>query len=232
MGINSNLPTSRRGYLSQDELKQFANITITDPTEADDVISQAEEILDAYVGYHQKFIPIDIMGKASAGGSTSLTLETAHQNVYDQDYFKWCTVEIVSGTGEGQRRKITGSTKAGVLTVDSAFDTVPTSSSYYKIYQLGKFPRIQDVEFYSTSSPNLYIKSIPENVKRAVAAQLEFIIEMGDSYFAGDESDKTSESIGDYSYSKTSTSGFAKLISPKAKLLLQGYVNRTGQLLI
>jgi hypothetical protein len=47
------IPTSVRGYLSKDDLEQLANINITDDTEADDVISQAEEIVDEYVGFHQ-----------------------------------------------------------------------------------------------------------------------------------------------------------------------------------
>jgi len=84
MGINSNLPTSRRGYLSQDELKQFANITIVDPTEADDVISQAEEILDAYIRRSDKFLVGDYRGIATDGTTTTL-IDTSSDSRFNFD---------------------------------------------------------------------------------------------------------------------------------------------------
>lgn len=231
MTISSEFPTSRRGYLSESELEQFADITVLDTDEGIDRISQAEELIDAYVGYVDKYMPNAITGRVSASTSTSITLESDQQNVYDNDYFILCQVEIIGGTGKGQRRKCTTSTKAGVLTVNSAWDTNPDTTSFYKIEQVGKFPRQQDVEFYSEQSPSTYYKSIPEAVKRAVASQVAYMIEMGDGFFAGDEADKTSERIGDYSYTKAEgASGFAKLIAPRAKLLLRGYTNRVGQI--
>lgn len=232
MSITSTLPTSRRGYLSQDELELYANITITDTTEADDRISEAEELIDAYVGPQEKFMEFELNGLASAGGSTSITLNSTDQNIYDTDYFKLCEIEIIGGTGEGQRRKCTASTEAGVLTVDSAWTTVPDTTSFYKIYQLGKFPREYDGVLCSQGLISKYFKSIPENIKRATAAQVAYIIEMGDSFFAGDEADKVSESIGDYSYDKSvGNTGVSKLIAPRAKLLLRGFINRTGKLI-
>lgn len=234
MGVLSTNPTSRRGYLSQDELEQLADITVTDSTEADDRISQAEELVDAYCRHVNKFLEYEVVGRVVSSASTSITLQADQQNVYEQDFFKWCEVEIISGTGEGQRRKVTTSTKAGVLTVDTAWTTNPTSSSYYRIYQLGKFPRNEDVQLYSTSSPYVYLKSIPEAVKRAVAAQVEFAIEMGDAFFKGENVDMQSESIGDYSYTKGESSGgnLERLISSKSKSLLRGYRNRTGRIVL
>lgn len=232
MGVTSTQPTSRRGYLSQGELEQLANITITDTTEADDRISQAEEMIDAYVGAQDKYMIESTKGLASAGGSTSLTLETSHQNVFDIDYFKLCEVEILGGTGAGQRRKITGSTKTGVLTVGSAWITTPDNTSVYKIYQLGKFPRVEDVETYTSGVNTTFYKTIPEAIKRAVAAQIEYVIEMGDAFFAGDKSTMQGENIGDYGYTRgKGAAGIDSLISPKAKTLLKGIYNRTGVLL-
>lgn len=231
MGVTSTQPTSRRGYLSQSELEQMANITVTDATEADDRISQAEEMLDAYVGPQDKYMNHEITGLAAAGASTSITLETSQQNTYDIDYFKLCDVEILGGTGAGQRRKCTGSTKAGVLTVDT-WTTTPSTDSFYRITQVGKFPRRCDVETYTSGTNTTYYKSIPEAIKRAVAAQIEYIIEMGDAFFAGDKPDMQSESIGDYSYTKgEGISNISKLIAPKAKVLLKGIYNRTGQII-
>lgn len=231
MGVTSTAATSRRGYLSQSELEQFANITVTDTAEADDKISQAEEMIDAYIGYQDKFMVKSIKGLCAAVGSTSLTLETSQQNVYDIDYFKLCEVEILGGTGAGQRRKVTASTKAGVLTIDSAWSTNPTTTSLYKVSQIGKFPRVCDIETYTSGSNTTYYKAIPEALKRATAAQVEYFIEMGDAFFAGDKSEMESERIGDYSYTKgQGVASIAKLISPKAKMLLKGIYNRTGVL--
>lgn len=230
--VDSTLPTSRRRYLSQAELAQFANITITDTTEADDVINQAEEMIDSYIGFENKFIPQKFYELVESATSLSFTLDDDHQNTFDKDYFKGCEVEIVGGTGEGQRRIINGSTRAGVCTIDSAWTTTPDATSFYKIYQLGKFPRPQDV-MSSNTNPIVFYKSIPEAVKRAVAAQVAYIIEMGDEFFNGDKSDLQSENIGDYSYSKKeNAAGTVSLIAPKAKQLLRGLVNRVGQIII
>jgi hypothetical protein len=234
MGILSTQATSRRGYLSQDELEQMADITVTNSAEADDQISQAEEMIDSYVGPQDKFYDETLTGLASAGASTSITLESAQQNTFDIDYFKLCEVEIIGGTGAGQRRKITGSTKAGVLTIDTAWDTNPDTTSYYKISQIGKFPRDIDVDTYTSGSNTTYYKQIPEAVKRAVASQVQYVIEMGASYFSSDKADMQSESIGDYSYSKaggTGSGNIGKMISPKAKMLLNGIYNRVGKLI-
>jgi hypothetical protein len=231
MAVNATSPTSRRGYLSQGELAQFANITINDTDEADDVISQAEEMLDAFIGYQDKFLEAEIEGRATAGGSATITLKSEHQNQYDADYFALCEIEIMGGTGAGQRRKITGSTKAGVITVESAWDTTPDSTSFYQIRQVAKFPRNRDVVSHTDNSVTTIYKTIPEPVRRAVAAQVEYIVNMGDDFFRTDKSDKQSESIGDYSYSLgEKQSGLTRMIAPKAKLLLRGYINRTGRI--
>lgn len=233
MPISSAKPTSRRGYLSQSELSQFADVTITDASEADDQISQAEEMIDSFVGAQKKAVPEIVTGLcSSAGGSDTLYLETDQQNVFQNDYFKGCEVEIIGGTGEGQRRRISASDYVtGKITVADNWTTAPDTTSFFKIYQLGKFPRFNDVFFDSEHTPNTYYKSIPEAVKRAVAAQVAFIIQMGDAFFHSDKIDKQSESIGDYSYSKgQGSTGPYKMIAPRAKLALRGIINRVGEI--
>lgn len=227
MGVDTTYPASRRGYLSQDELKQYADITVSDSVEAEDRISQAEELIDAWVGYQERFMEQVIQGLASAGTTNTLTLESIQQNIFDIDYLKLCQIEILGGTGAGQIRKITANTRAGVITVDEDWDTTPDSTSFYKIYQLGKFPRRQDVTSHITSGITTIYKSIPEAVRRAVAAQVQYVIEMGDAYFSTDKSELTGENIGDYSYSKKG-GGIHNLVAPKTKLLLRGIKNRLG----
>lgn len=229
---------SRRNYLTQAELEQFADIIISDTTEADDQISMAEELIDAYVGYQQKAYGIsDLKGRAASGAGSTITLQSNQQNLYEIDYFKYCEVEIIGGTGAGQRRVITGSTLAGVLTVASAWDTTPDSTSFYRIYQLGKFPRYCDSYFYNESSPATWYKNIPEAVKRATAAQVEYRINMGEAFFASDQSEKVSERIGDYAYENAISGGIGivgleKLIAPKARLLLKGIKSKLGQIVV
>lgn len=223
---------SKRGYLSQTELAEFADITILDATEADDQISMAEEIIDDYVGPQDKFLQYEVRGLISAGGSNGFTLESIHVNNMQKNYLRGCFIEIMGGAGEGQRAKITNQTYEGVITVDTAFSTPLDTTSYYRIWQLGKFPRSCDVEFDGAHTPSQYYKSVPEKIRRAVAAQVEYRINMGDKFFGNDKTDIVSESIGDYAYTKSESSGGAsRLIAPKAKLLLKGIVNRTGQII-
>lgn len=226
------MSTSIRNYLSIAELEEFADITITDEAEGLDRISQCEEIIDAYVGFQDKFIFEPVVGLAAAGGASSLTLQSDQINIFYKDYFLGCLVEIIGGTGIGQRKRCTGSTYAGVLTTET-FSTPLSTDSFYKIFQPGKFPRECDVEFYDQNNLTQYFKSIPEAVKRAVAAQVEYAIEMGDSFFASDKPQLQSESIGNYSYSKKSNSeGNEVLIAPKAKILLRGIRNLKGVMII
>lgn len=229
MAISSTLPTTPRGYLSQSELAQFADITIEDTAEADDQIGQAEELIDSYVGFHRKFFTYDLKGKMTNISGTNFTLELEDQSTYYDGQLVGCQVEIIGGTGVGQRRKISANTYAGVCTVQDAWTTTPDTTSIYHIYQLGKFPRPQDVYFENQNTPYTYYKQIPEAVKRAVAAQVEYFIEMGPTYFSTNKSEITEEEIGDYRYKADSTKvGNMSLIAPKAKILLHGYVNRTG----
>lgn len=221
---------SKRNYLTEDELEQYADITVTDQDEMFDQISQAEELIDSYVGTQIKAVREVIMGKATGGSATSINLQTTHQNVFYKNYFIYCVLEIIGGTGAGQQTYITGSTYEGVVTTES-MDTSPDSTSVYKIYQIGKFPRCGEPDefFDSINSPFQYYKSIPEMVKRATAAQLQYMIEMGDKYFSTDKAGLQSESIGDYSYSKGSTE-LSNLIAPKAKMYLRGIKNRLGSI--
>lgn len=224
---------SRRQYLSQAELTQYADITISNTTEADDQISQAEELIDGYVGYQQKFIPEVMDGLASAGAANGLTLENPRMiNVFQKNFFIGCEIEIIGGTAKGDRRIITAQQFLGVITCDSAWSTATDATSYYRIYQLGKFPRYCDVTFDGIHSPQQYYKYIPEAVKRATAAQVEYMIKMGASYFNTDASTIESEHIGDYSYTKGKGGASHLLIAPKAKEYLRGIMNRKGTMVL
>lgn len=227
--------SSRRNYLSQTELAEYADIIIEDTAEADDRITQAEEIIDAYVGTQDQFIEVNYNRTGLVTSATTNTLVDTSLysalNKLDDDYFERCEVEIVKGTGSGQIRSIASSSKAdGSITVVNNWTTAPDATSYYVIRQLAKFPRKKDVFFYSPTKR--YSKQVPDAVKRATAAQVQYMITQGDEFFAGDSTLKQAEQIGKYSYSMGNGSIAAdRVIAPKAKLYLRGFANRTGVLM-
>ncbi len=150
----------------------------------------------------------------------------------NDDYYKGCEIEIVGGANAGERRIITSSDKDDKsVTVSAAWTTTPDSTSAYKIYQLGKFPRPEDV--YSSGASNKYYKSIPEEVKRATAFQVEYMINQGQKFFGSDAPDMRMEQIGNYKYEKGSSSlgdkpDYEKLIGPRARAILRGIRSITG----
>lgn len=223
-----------RQYLTIEELEEFADITVTSDSEAYDQIGQAEELIDAYVGYQQKSVEKVAQGQLTAVNSTVLTDTSSDSPLQrDNNYFTHCIIQIVAGAGAGQQRVISSSDRDDKsVTVSEAFTTAPDTTSIYKILQLAKFPRRGDF-FYEPDSMT-YWKSIPEAVKRATAAQVQYMIEKGSDFFGGDGSEMDSERIGNYSYSRGSgasgQSALVRMIAPRARILLRGIKNRTGRL--
>ncbi len=228
--------TSRRNYLTIDELEEYADITVTEESEAEDQISQAEELIDAYVGHQDKAMPNSIRGEVSSATSSSVTDNDGGTGLdVGDDYFVGCEIEIIGGTGAGQTRRITASSRSGKsVTVSPVFTTTPNTTSVFKIYQLGKFPRIQDRN--TNRAGDKYYRSIPEAVKRATAAQMQYMIEMGSDFFSGASTDMEAENILNYGYRRgagsSGSSSVVKMIAPKARALLRGIKNSTGRLVV
>lgn len=221
-----------RGYLTIAELESKLNITVSDNDEAWEQISFAEELIDRYVGPQQQHIRADQMFRGdivSVSGTTVVDNSSDSSLTIGTDgYFAGAVIEILAGPGVGERRRITDSS-SGQLTIESEFTTPPTSASVYWIHQLAKFPRKKDMVYHEDK----YYRTIPEVVKNAVAAQVGYMIEQGESFFAGDDADLDSERIGNYSYSKGGNGGQSasvKLVAPKARTLLRGIMNRKGVL--
>lgn len=199
-------------------------------------VALAEEIIDQYVGVQKKHIPGEYDGIVSSILSGNKIIDSSslsqlgpgqNTNVYAR-----CVIEIITGSAAGEIRLISASsgseqsiTYSGDAISGLAVDDI------FKIYQLAKFPRVKD----AFTRESTYYKTIPRAVKDAVIAQTEFIIEMGDDYFTGNEADAGSESIGNYSYSNASggsgqQSATVKMVAPKARTLLRGIINRLGQI--
>lgn len=231
MSITSAQPTSRRGYVSKEELAEYTGAVLN--TLSDELLGKAEEIIDGFVGFHKRFLANPLNGKVASATGKNVTLESIHQNTFQNDYFTYCEIEIVGGTGKGQRRKIVSSTIAGVVVVDVDWTTPLDATSYYNIYQLGKFPRDCDFVFDNRNIPNSYYKNIPEAIKRATCAQYEYMVELGTNFFAGALDNKASETIGDYSYTNAKGEmNVNNMVSNKVKILLAGYTKRTGRIVV
>lgn len=226
--------TGRRGYATIADVEEFADITVTDEGEGIDRLSQAEELIDAYVGAQQKARPHEVRSEVKSATTNTLTeVDALNVLAVTNDFYKGCEVEIIGGTGAGQIRKITLHEKdAKRITVSENWGTVPDSTSVFRIYQLGKFPRYCDQ--YGNSAGDRYYHTIPDAVKRAVCAQVQYMITQGDEFFASDGLEKTSESIGNYSYSRGggatgSQSSRVRMVAPRARDFLRGITNRKGQ---
>jgi len=218
---------TKRGYVTKAEVETYCDINILDDTEAIERIEMAEEIIDEYVGFQRKFLQYDYYGIAESGTTTTLT-DTSNDstiNALSENMLSYSVLEIISGTNAGESRIITGSSTAGVVTVNSAFTSAIDSTSVYRIYQLGKFPRESDYQMVDS----IYYKYIIEKVKKATLAQVKYMIEMGDDFFTSG-SDKVNENIDGYSY--TVKDGTRRLVAPKARDYLHGIMNRKGTLIV
>lgn len=221
------MASTRRQYVTLAEVSEYADIVISDNTEAYDQINLAEEMIDAYVGYQEKDIVNDYYGKASSGTTTTV-IDTSTDSPlgFLDNYFKYCEIEIIEGTNSGEVRSITDSDKdTKTITVSEAFTSAIDSTSVYVIRQLSKFPRNKDV--YTLDQ--VYYKTIPSAVKRAVLAQIQYIIEMGTDFFL-DVVDFDTENLDGISYSVKSNAD--RLIAPKARAYLKGIMNRKGKLIL
>ena len=194
----------------------------------------AEQVLDNYVGHQDKAVEGNYQGQITSLLTKTVidTNSSTQLNVTD-DYFKYCVIEMLSGNAAGEIRPIISSSKDNKsVTLKDDWTTTPAVGDYFKVYQFGKFPRQCD----STNNPSgtTFLKTIPQAVKDALIAQVAFQAQMGDAYFAGDDSDKESESIGNYSYSRGSgsASSSVKMLAPKARMLLRGIKNSLGRLVV
>lgn len=216
----------RRNYMETSD--------VSGATEAQ--VALAEALIDDYVGYQERFFPGEVVGTISSSltGKVLDTNDGSPLGVTDNTFAK-CVIEIIGGSGVGQSRVITSSDESekSVSFEGDAFSPALDDTSVYRIYQLAKFPRRKDSR--TPAGSNTHYKYIPEQVKEAAIAQTEFIIEQGEDYFTGDDSEMDSERILSYSYSRGGNAGQSaavKFVSPKARTLLRGFKNRTGRIAI
>lgn len=212
----------RRNYINVSE--------VTGATE--DQVALAEQLIDDYVGVQDRFIKHEVTGKVTGSLSGKVVDENTNSPLFVTDNtYSHCVIEIIGGAGVGQSRVITASDQdeRSVSFEGDAFSPALDATSVYRIYQLAKFPRRKDSK--TPSGESIFYKYIPQAVVEATRAQTEFIIEMGEDFFQGEDSEMQSEHIGNYSYSRGQGQGtIAKMLSPRARTLLRGIKNNTGRL--
>ncbi len=253
---------SRRQYITASYLTSYlgSQTLNSDFPTADALIESAEEMIDSYVGPQRKWFQLDssfIAGvytppdyepetpvvKELRGRITSVIdpthymIETWQQGAYQNNFFQMCNLDVIGGTGAGNSYLISASTLPGEITITNIDGTNPTAAvfdttSVYRIYQLGKFPRDRDVFYNTFQNPTFYYKGIIEPVREATAAQCEYINKMGIAFFTSDTSFLQSEKIGPYSYTKDLKAAGNILIAPKAKMLLRGLMSRRGTIVL
>jgi hypothetical protein len=224
MRYNNDMST-RRNYIETSE--------VSGATDAQ--VALAEEIIDQYVGVQDKHVKAEYDGEITsllAGNKVIDASSLSQLKQQNTNIFSRCVIELVTGDAAGTIRLITASDGSDYsVTYDGDAISGIQVGDIFRIYQLAKFPRQKD-QFTRNS---IYYKTIPRAVKDAVIAQTQFIIEMGDDYFTGNETDAGSESIGNYSYSNASggsgqQSAAVKMVAPRARTLLRGIVNRLGRI--
>lgn len=222
--------TTRKQYVTINEIEAYADVDLKSAEgaeqEAYNWISQAEDMIDNYVRRQSKHIPSEYLGDATSGTTTKIfDIGSDTPLYYADDYFKYCEVEMLSGSNAGEIRPILSSNYSEKsVTVSYAFTNAVAEGDVFIIRQQSKFPRICDVKIYNQK----YYKTIPVNVREAVKAQVQYMIEQGKEFFIN-VVDQQSESIDDYSHNLKEFTN--NMIAPKARELLKGIRDIKGNLI-
>lgn len=205
---------------------------ITNSALAERHISLAERLVDAYCRGWRPFYP-RLTGTADSG-TTSSTLVAGVFGEENPNY--WAVgglyVRVIDGPAAGQERLVTAST-GGQVTLASGVSGL-AAGAQFTVDQRSVFPRDRDWDFE--------LPFVPEPVKLAVAFQIAYGVRSGSEAFGpweadvvrGERASVTSETYGSgYSYQRAQgalLTESARLIAPQARMLLRGFVNRTGRL--
>ena len=128
--------TTKTYYCTPDEVRIQLGITssVLSDADANVLIQFAQSEIDVLT--HTQFLKVQVDSTATAGASTTITDSTAGWTIdewnADENLVGGYMVYIYTGTGSGQCKTIIDST-ATVLTVDSAWDTNPDSTSKFRI---------------------------------------------------------------------------------------------------
>lgn len=241
------MPKSRFNYLSTSGLAALIPTMsgVTDHALAAKFITDAERMIDAYVGPFPKFYS-DLTGTFNAQlASGAVTVSGSGFGSDRPNYYAkgghYLIIMNVPGAPTsaliGTKRLIVASV-SGTVTLATGYDeAVPASTEYYT-HQESAFPRVIDTD--PTGTPQL-----PDELEQAVAYQVEYGIAYGsESYGLGDDAVVTGDdgAVGSrtygsgYSESRVtgagpgSRAGLAAWVAPKVRAILRRIMNVTGWL--
>lgn len=236
------MPYSRFNYLTTSGLADYIHTMsgVTDHTLAAKFISDAETIVDSYVGKAPKFYS-NLTGSlssavTSSGTTVSATVFGDRRTNYWACGGHYLTIANIPGSGShalvGTKRLIVGST-SGSVTLASGFGTNLAAGVEFKLSQESRFPRWCDSDSWGTPE-------LPPDLERAVAWQVEYGILYGsESYGLGDSSVAAGESelVQSRSYSSGYSEtripgerrGLAAWIAPKARAILRDLIIAIGR---
>jgi len=211
--------TTKRQYISMNKVLETVAI---DPNLLNcKLIEQAESMIDQYLtNFFEppfcRFLTDELYYTANQINFSDNTLTLLGQS-YDDNYFQYTNIELLSGTNKGTILSVTSSTN-NVLTFDS---NLTIANCHIKISQIGKLPR------YCDYNDTVKIKSLPVELIEAIAYQVQFILNNTDEngFFVLNNQGLSSESIGtNYSYTladaKSGINDISSKISPLSKSLL------------
>lgn len=233
---------SEFNYIGVDELVQFIHTMsgVTNSGVAATFISDAERVIDAYMGPAPRFY-VELTGDTTslvASGATawpSSIFGNRRPNYWAKGGLY---VEILDAPGApaltNQARLVVASSGSDQVTLASGFNQAVPAGTKFRLQQRSTFPRIWDRDTLSTPQ-------LPPVLKRAVAYQVEYGILFGSEAFGlGDADVATDKDAGVQSrsygsgYSETRAinekRGLAQWVAPKARALLRSLTNSTGKL--
>jgi len=231
------------GYIDPTRLPDFIRTmaSVTDEALAAQFISDAERIIDAYVGPGPRFHnPYTFTTAATlvSGGTTLSGVQGASDSSRPNYYaVGGVYVEVVGGAAAasliGQRRRVVSSSGAD-LTLASGFAADLASGAELYFTQDSAFPRAWDQDLWG--APKL-----PTGLDAAVAAQVEYGISFGSEGFGLSDSNVVTDESGDVT-SRTYGSGYSESrdprrregmavwVGPRARVLLRRLLNSGGWL--
>lgn len=222
-----------KGYLTITELTAMAPGVTGDNAAKAVLINGAETLIDGYIGNWRPAVQ-ELRGLARAATANTIKISAEdQQRANGLNMLIGCVIEILGGTGAGQTKFIKSQAADGTITVTVDWTTNPDTTSYYRIYQAGKVPRYGTRDLFNdtVNGVNTYFRTIPQALKMAVAAQVEYMQNEGSAFFNGGASNMQSESMDGYSYNRGENGSNGKgLIAPRVRSILAGtgVINRTG----
>lgn len=237
------MPFSRFNYLGTSGLAELIPTMsgVTDHALAAKFITDAERMIDAYVGPMPRFYS-DLTGAFDAQlASGALTISGTSFGNRRPNYWArgghHLIITDVPGAPTsaliGTKRLIVASS-SGTITIAAEYtEAVPSGTSYYT-HQESRFPRWCDSDPHGTPQ-------LPDELNQAVAWQVEYGIAYGseafglgdDALVTGDDELVTSRTYGSgYSESRRAEArqGLASWVAPKARAILRSLINAAGWL--